>query len=88
MKLSPMPATLVLDQYFLEARSKLLDLAAIMDRVQRGDGGTDLKDPRLERIAAALRVIGDPTADRAARVQELFSLPYDSEWVRPLPKKT
>ena len=34
--MTPLPATQALDRYFLEARSKLLDLAAILDRIGRG----------------------------------------------------
>ena len=42
--LAPVPAAQALDTWFLEARSKLLDLAAIFDRIDRGGGS---QDPRL-----------------------------------------
>jgi hypothetical protein len=85
--LSPQPAAQVLDAYFLEARSKLLDLAAILDRVDRGPNAARLRDdPRLERIRQAIELIGEAGPDRAAKVQELFSLPYDPNWQRPTPR--
>ena len=46
--MTPMPAPRVLDMFFLEARSKLLDLAATLDRLDRGDGSA-AADPRVEK---------------------------------------
>jgi hypothetical protein len=85
--LSPLPAAQVLDAYFLEARSKLLDLAAMLDRVDRGANASRLgDDPRLARIRQAVELLAGAGPDRAARVQELFSLPYDPNWQWPTPR--
>jgi hypothetical protein len=82
--MSPMPAVQALDRYFLEARSKLLDLAAILDRIGRGqDASATDSDPRLERIRQALEVLHDRSGGRAERIQQIFSLEYDSAWERP-----
>jgi hypothetical protein len=81
--LSPLPARAALDAYFLEARSKLLDLAAILDRIGRG-GGVD--DPRLGKVRQALAVVADGEGGRAERVQQVFSLDYDPKWERPAPR--
>jgi len=70
MTIKPMPADKTLEAYYLEARSKLLDLAAIFDRIDRG-GAID--DPRLERLRGALVILTDRDRHRAARIQELFS---------------
>jgi hypothetical protein len=87
VSLTPLPAAKALDAYFLEARSKLLDLAAVLDRIDRGDDADALADdPRIGRIRQAIDVLGDGGADRAARVQEIFSLAYDPEWKRPTPR--
>ena len=43
-----------LDLYFMEARSKLIDLAAFLDRVDRGTGEPDF---RLEAFRQALRCL-------------------------------
>jgi hypothetical protein len=85
--LTPQPAARVLDAHFLEARSKLLDLAAILDRIERGSDVASLRDdPWLVLIRQAVQTLNELGPDRAARVQELFSLPYDAEWKRPTPR--
>ena len=85
--MTPLSAPRVLDQFFLEARSKLLDLAAILDRLDRGDGATAASaDPRVERIRQALLTLLEQGAGRAERVQQLFSLEYDPNWPRPKPR--
>jgi hypothetical protein len=84
---TPLPAATALDAYFLEARSKLLDLAAILDRIGRGrDSAAVGEDPRLEKIRRALEVLHDRSGGRAERVQQIFSLAYDASWERPQPR--
>ena len=85
--MTPLPAAKALDAFFLEARSKLLDLAAILDRIGRGAevAGVD-QDPRLAKIRQALEVLLDPSGGRAERIQQVFSLDYDAGWQRPQPR--
>jgi hypothetical protein len=85
--MNPLPADQALESYFLEARSKLLDLAGILDRIDRGENGATVqRDPRLERIREALAVLKDVGKGRAERIQKIFSLEYDSGWELPRPK--
>lgn len=77
----PMTAAETLDRYFLEARCKLLDVAAILDRIDRR--GSLPGDKRLDKIRQALDVLGDQSAGRAERIQQIFSLPYEAGWERP-----
>ena len=85
--MTPLPANKALDSYFLDARARLLDLAAILDRIGRGAGAAGMADdPRLMRIRQALEVLGDESGGRAERVQKLFSLDYDPAWERPQPR--
>jgi len=85
--MTPLPAAQALDRYVLEARSKILDLAAILDRIGRGQGAdTAEKDARLEKIHQAFEVLGDRSGGRAARIQQIFSLEYDPTWQRPQPR--
>ena len=84
--MAPLPAAAALDAYFLEARCKLLDLAAIFDRIDRGTGGSVGADPRLPRLRQAIETLLTP-GPRAERVQEIFSLAYDPNWVRPEPRE-
>ena len=83
--MTPMPAGRVLDMFFLEARSKLLDLAATLDRLDRGDGSA-AADGRLERVRQALLSLLEQEPGRAERVQRIFSLAYDPDWPRPQPR--
>ena len=81
---TPLSSRTALDTYFLEARCKLLDLAGILDRIDRGAGSAELHDdPRLERIRHALEVLHDESDGRAERIQQIFSLDYDPKWERP-----
>ena len=72
-------AAQILDREFLTIRGKLLEVAAALDRVERGRdlaGG----DPRLEKIRATLAILGKEGVDRAEQLQLIFSLPYDPGW--------
>jgi hypothetical protein len=85
--MTPQTASQALDTYFLEARAKVLDLAAILDRIGRGSGASELQqDPRLTRLRQALEVLLDPSGGRAERIQKIFSLDYQPNWERPRPR--
>ncbi len=85
--MTPLPANKALDAFFLEARCKLLDLAAFLDRINRGrDAAAVSGDPRLEKIGKALEVLHDQSGGRAERIQQIFSLEYDPKWVKPKPR--
>jgi hypothetical protein len=62
----------VLDLYFVEARSKLVDVAAFLDRAQRADGPDDF---RLKSFRAALGQLRSGRPDRARRVLASLSDP-------------
>jgi len=85
--MNPLPATRALDQFFLEARCKLLDLAGILDRIGRGaDVDAATGDPRVEKINQALKLLMSDAPNKAELIQKLFSLAYDPEWKRPTPR--
>ena len=86
--MKPLPANKALEQFFFEARCKLLDIAGILDRINRGqDAGEILaSDPRIEKIRKALEVLHDQSGGRAERIQQIFSLEYDSSWEKPKPR--
>jgi hypothetical protein len=85
--MNPLPANQTLDAYFLEARCKLLDIAAILDRIARGTGGNGVReDPRLAKIRESLDVLKEPGTERAERIQQIFSLDYDAAWKIPQPR--
>jgi hypothetical protein len=85
--MNPLPAARALDQFFLEARSKLLDLAAFLDRVGRGeDADAQNADPRAGKIDQALQVLLSDQFNKAERIQQIFSQEYDPNWKRPKPR--
>jgi hypothetical protein len=85
--MDPLTSKKALDNYFFEARSKLLDLAAFLDRINRGRDASEVgTDPRLDKIRRALEVLHDQSGGRAERIQQIFSLEYDAGWKKPGPK--
>lgn len=81
MRESSITAKDVLDQDFLAIRHRILDIAASLDRLDRADRADEIAgDPRRRNIQDAIRLLTDPAADRAVRVQNLFSDPYDEGW--------
>lgn len=64
----------LLEMYFLEMRSALLETAAAMDRLDRAQGDvTD--DPRVENLRQACAIVCSDAPGRAERLQLLFSDP-------------
>ena len=55
----------VLDLYFVDARCKLIELAAFLDRVERSDGEADF---RLAAIREALPLLQSVQQDKAKAV--------------------
>jgi len=75
---SPKTAKDLLDLYFLEARSALLETAAIFDRIERAEGGTEVfSEPRLSKLIEACEIIKNVRGNRAAKFLLLFSDPPD-----------
>jgi hypothetical protein len=71
----------VLDLYFMDARHKLIDLAAFMDRVERGEGAEDF---RMQAFRAALLELSRGNQERAKQVLLVFSDPT----TEPIPAAT
>ncbi len=72
-------AAQILDGEFLTIRGKLLEVAAALDRIDRGKGSAG-SDQRLEKIRKTLDVLGRDGGDRAEQLQMIFSLAYEPEW--------
>ena len=69
----------LIDGELLGIRSRLIDLAATLDRIDRAEGAV-ADDPRLATIRQCLGVIADTKPGRAEQLQLLFSLPYKDDW--------
>jgi hypothetical protein len=76
-----LPASDLLNREFLEMRCRVIDLAASLDRIHKAtDVDANRTDPRLHQLTDGLRILLDGQGDRTARVQMLFSDPYESDW--------
>jgi len=71
----------LLDLYYLEARAKLIDLAAFLDRLDRAEGGPDF---RLAAFHQALAELQKCAPARAERVLTVLSDPT----TEPIPAAT
>jgi len=71
----------VLDLYFMEARAKLIDLGAFIDRVGRAGGAEDF---RMTAFRAALAELSKGDPHRAKGVLMAFSDPT----TEPIPAAT
>jgi hypothetical protein len=79
--MSALNAPQILDREFLGIRSRLVDIAAALDRIDRG-AGSAANDSRLELVRRSLEILLTARRDRAEQLQMLFSLPYDEDWRR------
>jgi hypothetical protein len=64
----------ITDLYFAEARSKLIDLAAFLDRVERSDGADDF---RMKAFRAALQELAAPGPGKAKTILLALSDPTE-----------
>lgn len=71
----------ILDLYFMDARCKLIDLAAFLDRVDRAEGDADF---RLDALRNALAELHKQEAQRARGVLLALSDPT----TEPIPAAT
>jgi hypothetical protein len=73
----------VLDRDFLETRGKILEIAAVLDRIDRAPSHHhehQHPDPRLGQLRQALEALCEPGPGRAETIQLIFSLEYDKNW--------
>ncbi|MEI6675002.1 MAG: hypothetical protein WCO57_07480 [Verrucomicrobiota bacterium] len=71
----------LLDLQFIDARHKLIDLAAFLDRIDRHPGADDF---RYSALKAALPILLADRSDRARAVLDAFS----DHSTEPIPKAT
>ena len=65
----------VIDQYFLEHRARMLDIAAFLDRVDRASPAGEADDYRVKALIEALKLLTDGECERVRRVLDLLSDP-------------
>ncbi len=65
----------LIDEYFMEHRTKILDLAAYLDRFDRSVERNAQDDFRIVAFRQALEALCTPEPGRTKRVQMIFSDP-------------
>jgi hypothetical protein len=63
------------DEYFIENRNRILEIAAFLDRLDRADPARHARDFRLEAFSEALKILASGRPDYLAQIQLLFSDP-------------
>jgi hypothetical protein len=76
----PLSARELVDEYFIENRTRLLEIAAFLDRLDRAEGASAARDFRMRAFVDALALLEGP--DRLDRIQVLLSDPT----AEPLPR--
>lgn len=75
---SPRTAEELLDIYFLDMRSALLETAATLDRIERAENGTVIfKDPRIMKLTESCEILKCGKKNRAEKILLLLSDPLD-----------
>lgn len=75
----------LVQRYFIENRSRVLELAAFLDRVARASAGqyegtvnTTDPDHRMDLLKKSLAALADPRPDKVQRIQILLSDPTEA----------
>ena len=74
----------IFEHSFLEVRAKLLEVAAVLDRVDRAEEEHGSLRGTANQLRSktddAVRILLSEGPDRARRLQQLFSREYESDW--------
>ncbi len=72
----PLKASQIIDEYFIENRTRLLELAAFLERLDRSADGADARrDFRMAAFHRALLVLASDARDKMDQIQLIFSDP-------------
>ena len=84
---SPLTRKELVDEYFIENRTRLLEIAAFLDRLERAGASDAPDDFRMRAFAEALAAVAGGAGDRLERVQLLLSDP-STEPLQALDRKS
>jgi hypothetical protein len=84
---STLDAPEVLNREFLEIRARLVQVAALLDRLDRAAGNV-ANDPRINGIRQSLEVLATAGPGRAEKLQMIFSRKYEADWKNKLELKS
>lgn len=72
---SPKTGRELVDEYFIENRTRVLEIAAFLDRLDRAGDGQAARDFRVRALCEALAVLDGGSAPRVEQIQMIFSDP-------------
>jgi hypothetical protein len=72
---SPLTGTELVDEYFIETRNRIIEVAAFLDRLDRADATIADQDFRVQALADAIRVLAGSGPERVREIQTLMSDP-------------
>ena len=78
---SPLSATQLVDEYFIENRNRILEIAAFLDRIDRADPSVAASDFRMQVLQEAVVALSGAAPNRLTHIQMLLSDPT----TEPLP---
>jgi hypothetical protein len=67
----------LVDEYFIENRTRMLEIAAFLDRLDRTDPGRAVRDFRMKAFSEALNILSGPSNNRLGQIQMLLSDPTE-----------
>ncbi|HXE15169.1 MAG TPA: hypothetical protein VN633_23800 [Bryobacteraceae bacterium] len=74
--LCPLTTSQIIDEYFIENRTRILDLAAYLDRLMRSaDGQPASGDFRMQAFRQALQILSSDEPNKIDHIQLVFSDP-------------
>jgi hypothetical protein len=72
----PLTTGQIIGEYFIENRTRLLELAAFLERIDRSTDGSDARqDFRMTAFHQALHVVASNIPDKMDQIQLIFSDP-------------
>jgi hypothetical protein len=69
----------LMDLYFLDARARLIDIAAFLDRIERAEGEDDF------RLRAFRKAVGVLSAEKSQKAKEVL-LEFSDPTGEPIPR--
>jgi hypothetical protein len=84
---SPLSAGQLTDEYFIENRNRLLEIAAFLDRLDRADPARSERDFRLQAFTDALEILAGGAPGYLRQIQLLLSDP-STEPIAALDRKS
>jgi len=67
----------LIDEYFIENRTRILDIAAFLDRLDRAGADSNPQDFRMEAMERALGILTCVNESRVMQIQMIFSDPTE-----------